>query len=46
MAWARASGMYTFGGLLPSGWVTRPTMVNVTPPIFIVLPTLRPFEVA
>ena len=44
--WARASGMYTLGGLLPSGWATVPMMVNFAPPIVIVPPVFRPFEVA
>lgn len=40
------SGMYTLGGLLPSGWATVPMMVNFAPPIVIVPPVFRPFEVA
>jgi hypothetical protein len=38
-AWARASGMYTWGGLPPCGWATIPTTVKLCPTIFTVEPT-------
>ena len=38
-AWARASGMYTAGGLPACGWVTMPMIVNLTFATVTVEPT-------
>ena len=43
---ARASGMYMFGGLPDSGWLTRPMTVNLVPPMVVVEPGLMSWELA
>ena len=45
-AWARASGMYTSGGLLACGWVTMPMTVNLVLASVTVEPTFSLFAVA
>ncbi len=45
-AWARASGMYTDGGLLACGWVTMPMIVNFLLATVTVSPTLSLWAVA
>ena len=45
-AWARASGMYTLGGLPACGWVTMPMIVNLTLATVTVEPTFSLCAVA
>ena len=45
-AWARASGMYTSGGLLACGWATMPMTANLVFARVTVEPTFSLFAVA
>ena len=45
-AWARASGMYSSGALLPGAWPTTPITVNLAPAIVTADPVFSPCAAA